>query len=74
MLAESLLEENLASCHWFAFINRRGDRLKLLGWDGRGFWIWSMYLEAGTFQSPARDGGGAWCFPARCLARKWFIA
>ena len=39
-LAESQLQEDPASGHWFAFINRRGDRLKLLGWDGQGFWIW----------------------------------
>lgn len=55
-LAESLLKEDAASGHWFAFINRRGDRLKLLGWDGRGFWIWYTHLEAGTFQSPASEG------------------
>jgi transposase len=36
-----VLEQDPASGHWFAFINRRGDRLKLLGWDGQGFWIWS---------------------------------
>ena len=35
-LAESVLKEDPASGHWFAFINRRGDRLKLLGWDGQG--------------------------------------
>lgn len=52
-LAESLLHEDPASGHWFVFINRRADRLKLLGWDGRGFWIWYMHLEAGTFQCPA---------------------
>lgn len=52
LLAESLLQQDPASGHWFMFLNRRADRLKLLGWDGRGFWIWYMYLEAGTFQSP----------------------
>ena len=36
LLAESLLEEDPASGHWFVFLNRRADRLKLLGWDGRG--------------------------------------
>ena len=40
LLAESVLKEDPASGHWFAFINRRRDRLKLLGWDGQGFWIW----------------------------------
>jgi len=52
-LAESVLKQDSASGHWFAFINRRGDRLKLLGWDGQGFWIWYKRLESGVFQKPA---------------------
>jgi len=55
LLAESLLNQDPASGHWFVFLNRRADRLKLLGWDGRAFWIWYMHLEAGTFESPAGD-------------------
>ena len=54
-LAESQLKEDPASGHWFAFINRRGDRLKLLGWDGQGFWIWYKRLESGVFQKPQAD-------------------
>jgi transposase len=54
-VAESMLQQDPTSGHWFMFLNRRADRLKLLGWDGRGFWIWYMYLEAGTFQWPDRD-------------------
>ncbi len=53
LLAESVLEQDPASGHWFAFINRRGDRLKLLGWDGQGFWIWYKRLESGVFEKPA---------------------
>ena len=53
-LAESLLDQDPAGQDWFVFLNRRADRMKLLGWDGRGFWIWYMHLEAGTFQSPPR--------------------
>ncbi len=55
LLAESVLEQDPASGHWFAFINRRGDRLKLLGWDGQGFWIWYKRLEAGVFEKPAGE-------------------
>ena len=51
-LAESALGEDPAAGHWFVFINRRGDRLKLLGWDGQGFWIWYRLLESGRFQVP----------------------
>jgi transposase len=49
------LKEDPASGHWFAFINRRGDRLKLLGWDGQGFWIWYKRLESGIFEKPAAN-------------------
>ena len=52
LLAESVLKEDPASGHWFAFINRRRDRLKLLGWDGQGFWIWYKRLESGVFEKP----------------------
>ena len=54
-LAESVLKEDPASGHWFAFINRRQDRLKLLGWDGQGFWIWYKRLESGAFEKPTAD-------------------
>jgi len=53
LLAESVLKEDPASGHWFAFINRRRDRLKLLGWDGQGFWIWYKRLDLGVFEKPA---------------------
>lgn len=52
-LAESHLREDPASGHWFAFVNRRRDRIKLLGWDGQGFWIWYKRLESGLFERPA---------------------
>jgi transposase len=55
LLTESVLKEDPASGHWFVFINRRQDRLKLLGWDGQGFWIWYKRLESGGFQKPAAD-------------------
>jgi transposase len=51
-LAEAALEKDPASGHWFVFINRRGDRLKILGWDGQGFWIWYKRLEKGIFERP----------------------
>ena len=51
-LAESVLKEDPASGHWFVFINRRRDRLKLLTWEGDGFSIYDKCLERGGFQSP----------------------
>lgn len=34
----------------FVFINRRRDRMKLLHFDGHGFWLYYRLLEAGTFE------------------------
>ncbi len=34
----------------FVFINRRRDRMKILFFDGSGFWLYYRLLEAGTFE------------------------
>jgi transposase len=41
----------------FVFLNRRRDRMKLLHFDGGGFWLYYRLLEAGTFEElTAADG------------------
>jgi transposase len=39
----------------FVFRNRRGDRLKILAWQGDGFALYLRRLERGTFAFPAAD-------------------
>jgi transposase len=52
VLAEEVLNQDPASGHLFVFVNGRRHMLKILHWDGSGFWIWYRQLEKGTFQLP----------------------
>jgi transposase len=41
----------------FVFRNQRGDRLKILAWQGDGFALYLRRLEQGTFRFPASADG-----------------
>ncbi len=45
------------SGHLFVFRNKRGDRVKLLYWDGDGLAIWYKRLELGSYRFPAAPAG-----------------
>ena len=51
-LTQNVLHEDPLSGHWFVFINKRGNYLKLLYWSRGGFCLWCKRLEQGLF---ARD-------------------
>jgi transposase len=51
------LSEDPFSGQLFVFRGRRGDRVKILWWDGDGLCLYAKRLEGGRFVWPqARDG------------------
>ena len=48
-----LLAEDPLSGHLFAFCNRRRNMVKILYWDGAGFWVLAKRLARGTFAWPS---------------------
>lgn len=51
-LVEHVIRQDPLSGHWFVFVNRRANRMKILCFEGDGYAIWSKRLEAGTFLLP----------------------
>lgn len=42
----------------FAFFNRRRTQVKMLFWDGTGYWIFMKRLEAGSFRVAYSEADG----------------
>ena len=58
VLVMDVLEQNPLSGSLFVFLNRSGDKLKLLYYDGQGLCLFYKRLERGRFYRPeaAVDG------------------
>jgi transposase len=53
---QNTLGEEPTSGHWFVFMNKRRNRLKILLHDGSGLWVCSKRLEIGTYARPTGEG------------------
>ena len=52
---QDALQLDPLSGHLFVFRSKRGDRMKILYWDTRGYALWYTRLEEGTFRFPAAE-------------------
>lgn len=57
-IAKHELMRNPMDGSLFLFSNRRRDRVKLLYFDGTGFWVLAKKLEKGTFWWPGKMNEG----------------
>lgn len=53
LLVAEVLERDPLSTHLFGFCNRARDKVKILHWEGNGFWLYYKRLEQGRFHWPA---------------------
>ena len=58
-VAREVLEPDPLPGHLFAFCGRRRNLVKILVWDGTGFWLLAKRLARGTFAWPAVPADGA---------------
>jgi len=52
VMAKEVTGQDPYHAHLFLFRSRRGDRLKVLQWDGDGYVLWYKRLEVGIFKLP----------------------
>jgi transposase len=52
LLVQDVLEQDPASGHLFVFVNKRGNKVKILYWDRNGFAQWYKQLARGLFRWP----------------------
>jgi transposase len=56
-LVQQDLGQDVYSGHLFAFVSRKGDRVKILTWDHGGFVLYYKRLEKGKFRLPKLPEG-----------------
>ena len=56
-IAQHILQKDPFNGHVFVFRGKRGDRVKLLWWDGQGLCLYYKRLEHGRFVWPSAASG-----------------
>jgi transposase len=51
-LVRSVLGHDVYNGYLYVFVSRKGDRIKILGWDYGGFILFYKRLERGRFRRP----------------------
>jgi len=64
-LVQGQLDDNPFSGQLFVFRGRRGDRIKVLWWDGQGLCLFYKRLEQGRFVWPQALEGKVYLTPAQ---------
>ena len=64
-LVQTQLQLDTFSGHLFVFRGRRGDRIKILWWDGDGLCLFYKRLEQGHFVWPQAKNGTVALTPAQ---------
>ena len=54
-LVKSVLAEDPLSGSLYVFVNRRGNYVKLMGWDRTGWCLFAKRLEHGRFRFPQAE-------------------
>lgn len=55
-LCRDQLMQNPKQDTWFVFLNRNRTLIRLLRYDGNGFWLMTKRLSSGRFALPASGG------------------
>jgi transposase len=64
-LVQTALADDPFSGHLFVFRGRRGDRIKVLWWDGDGMCLFAKRLECGKLIWPRAENGKVSLTPAQ---------
>ena len=72
LIVSEILLLNPMDSSYFVFCNRHRNRLKILVWDGNGFWLYYKRLEKGHFQWPQSRSEKTLCLSHQELS--WLLA